>query len=182
MNNKGSTLVLLVIVISLVIVLGTAVLNVVIKQYEIKRFHTDAKQSFYMSETGLNEAYMMTCVLINESIIKAVQMAEEYLTVYPLNIVEAKNIFDTNYKLNVKSNIRNRIDTFVNPSVEIRDNDTLLFIDNVITVLIRSSYMHENNVEKLTWVELIISVPEFNDVLDGMYNADDYIEFKNWNS
>ena len=182
MNNKGSTLVLLIIIISLVVVLGTAVLNVVIKQYEIKRFHTDAKQSFYMSETGLNEAYIRTCTLIDESIIKAVQMAEDYLIVYPLNIVEAENIFDTNYRLNVKSNIKSRIETSQNPSVEIRNSSTLLFIDNVITVLIRSSYMHENNVEKLTWVELIVRVPVFDDVIDGMYNADDYIEFKNWNS
>lgn len=182
MNNKGSTLVLLVIIIALVIVLGTTVLNVVMKQYEIKRFNTDAKQSFYMSETGLNEAYVRSCILINESIAKALQMAEEYLVVNPLNEIEAENIFITNYKLSIKSNIKKRIDTAANPSVEIRNGDVLVFIDNVLKVFIRSSYIHGSNVEKLTWVELVISVPEFDDVINGVYDVKDYIEFANWNS
>ena len=43
MNNKGSTMVLLVIVIALVIVLGTSVLSVAAKQYEIKRVNMDSK-------------------------------------------------------------------------------------------------------------------------------------------
>lgn len=182
MNNKGSTLVLLVIVIALVIVLGTSVLNVVIQHYEIKKFNTDSKQSFYMSETGLNEAYVKSCILINESIVKALQIAEEYLYVNLLNEIEAANIFVTNYKLNIKSNIKNRINTAANPSVEIRNEDSLVFIGNTLTVLLKSTYINSNNVEKLTWVELVISVPEFGDVIDGVYDVMDFIELRNWNS
>src|SRR5690606_20883831 len=103
MNNKGSTLLFLVIVIALIIVLGASVLNIVIKQYEIKMFNTDDKQSYYMSETGLNEAYVRSCVLINESISESLQDAEEYLFINPLNEIEAENIFDTEYKLNIES-------------------------------------------------------------------------------
>lgn len=182
MNNKGSTLVLLVIVIALIFVLGTTALNVVMKQYEIKMFNRDAKQSFYMSETGLNESYVKACVLINDSIINALQLAEEYLTINPLNNVEAENIFITNYKLSIESNIRGRINTAANPSVEIRNDGSLVFIDNTMTVFLRSSYIHANDVEKLTWVELIINVPEFSDVLSGVYDVKSYIKFANWNS
>ena len=64
MNNKGSTLVLLIIVIALVIVLGASVLNIAVKQYAIKKFNIDSKQAFYFSETGLNEAYVKSCALI----------------------------------------------------------------------------------------------------------------------
>ena len=181
MNNKGSTLVFLVIVIALIIVLGASVLNVVMRQYEIKMFNTDDRQSYYMSETGLNEAYVKSCVLINESISESLQDAEEYLVINPLNEIEAENIFDTGYKLNIESKIKSRIETAANPSVETR-NDVWVFDDNELTISVRSSYINQNNVAKLTWVDLIISVPEFDDVLSGMYDAKDYIEFANWNS
>lgn len=182
MNNKGSTLVLLVIIIALIFVLGTTALNVVLKQYEIKLFNTDTKQAFFMSETGLNESYVKACVLINESIINALQITEEYLVVNPLNNVEAENMFISNYKLYIKSNIKGRIETAANPSVEIRNDNSLVFIDNAMTVFLRSSYIHANDVEKLTWVELIIKVPEFSNVLSGVYDVKEYIEFANWNS
>ena len=181
MNNKGSTLVFLVIVIALIIVLGASVLNVVMRQYEIKMFNTDDRQSYYMSETGLNEAYVKSCVLINESISESLQDAEEYLFINPLNEIEAENIFDTGYKLNIESKIKSRIETAANPSVETR-NDVWVFNDNELTMSVRSSYINQNNVAKLTWVDLIISVPEFDDVLSGVYDAKDYIEFANWNS
>ena len=181
MNNKGSTLVLLVIVIALVMVLGASVLNIVLKQYEIKMFNSETKQSFYMSETGLNEAYVRSCVLINEAIPNAIQMAEEYLAVYPSNEIEAENIFITNYKLNIKSNINSRIKRAANPLVE-TTNNTWVFIDNALRVSVKSSYTNQDNIAKLTWVDLIIRVPEFCDVKDGGYDAKDYIKFANWNS
>ena len=46
MNNKGSTLILLVIVIALVIVLGLSILNTAVNHYEIKKFNIDSKESF----------------------------------------------------------------------------------------------------------------------------------------
>jgi hypothetical protein len=181
MNNKGSTMVLLVIVIALVIVLGTSVLSVAVKQYAIKKFNIDFKRSFYMSETGLNEAYVKSCVLIDESIAEALQMADEHLVIYPLDLIEAENIFITNYMSHFRASIVNRIEGAANPSVEIK-NDTLVFKNNALTIILKSSYAHENNVEKFTGVELVIIVPDYNDVADGEYNVRSYIEFQNWNS
>lgn len=181
MNNKGSTLVLLVIVIALVLVLGASVLNTVVKQYEIKMFNSESKQSFYMSETGLNEAYVRSCILINESIIEALLIAEDYLDVNPLNEIEAENIFITNYKLNIKTNIKGRVDTSANPSIE-TVNSPLAFNNDVLKVSLRSSYENLGNNVKLMWVDLIISVPNLGDVIDGGYNVKNYIEFANWNS
>ena len=97
MKNKGSTMVLLVIVIALIIILGASVLNIAVKQYAIKKFNIDSKQAFYISETGLNESYVKSCLLIDESIRKALQMAEDYLLLNPLDKIEADNIFITNY-------------------------------------------------------------------------------------
>ena len=181
MNNKGSTLVLLVIVIALVMVLGASVLNIVVKQYEIKMFNSETKQSFYMSETGLNEAYVRSCILINESIEDALQMAQDYLFVNPSDESEAENIFITNYMLNIRANIKSRIDTGANPSVEIY-NSPLTFNNSVLKASLRSSYVNLGNNAKLMWVDLIISVPEFSDVINGGYDVKDYIKSANWNS
>ncbi len=181
MNRKGSTLILLVIVIALVIVLGTSILNVVMRHYEIKKFNTDSRQSFYMSETGLNEAYVRSCVLMNESILYALQMAEDYLAINPSDIREANNIFITNYKLNIASNIKKRIDTSKNPTV-VTINSPLSFVNNSMRISVRSSYADEHNAAKLMWVDLIISVPEFDDVINGGCEVKNYIELANWNS
>jgi len=166
----------------LVIVLGASVLNVSVNQYAIKKFNIDSKQAFYISETGLNEAYVKACVLIDESIIKALLMAKGYLLLNPLNEIEAENTFITNYIDYLKTNIENIIETAANPSVEIWNDDTLVFIDDALTVILKSSYLHENNIDKVTGVELVISVPDFNDVSEGIYDVKNYICFKNWNS
>jgi len=179
MNNKGSTMVLLVIVIALVIVLGVSVLNIAVKQYAINKFNIDSKQAFYISETGLNEAYVKSCVLIDESINKALQLTDDYFSINSFN-EEAENIFITNYKINIRTNIQNRIEIEANPSVQVW-NDSLVFIDNILRLILKSSYYH-NDIEKVTGVELIISVPDFREVSEGVYDVRDYIRFKNWNS
>ena len=58
---------------------------------------------------------------------------------------------------------------------------SLIFISDVLIVSLRSAYVLDE-VEKITWVELNISVPEFDDVNDEVYDVKDYIEFGNWNS
>jgi uncharacterized protein YycO len=91
MNNKGSVLILMVIVIALVIVMGLSVLNTAAKQYEIKKFNIDSKESFYVSETGINEAYVRTCDLMDESIEAALQVADDYLAINPSDLAPYKN-------------------------------------------------------------------------------------------
>ena len=182
MNNKGSTLVLLIIVIALVIVLGTSVLSVAAKQYEIKRVNMDSKQCFYMSETGLNEAYVKSCVLIDESIAKALQMAEDYLLINPLDLIQTEIIFINNYIIHIKAKIKDRIEAAENPSVEVLNANALIFNDGLLTVILQSKYVNENNVDRITGVDLVISVPEFDDVKAGLYDVRSYIEFQNWNN
>lgn len=181
MNNKGSTLILLVIVIALVIVLGLSILNTAVNHYEIKKFNIDSKESFYISETGINEAYVRTCDLINESIEAALQMAEEYLSVNPSDQIEAENIFASNYIIHISASIDDKIEIEANPSVKIW-NENLVFDDNTLTVKLKSSYIHKNNVYKVTGAEFVISVPGYEEVSAGNYDASDYIKFKNWNS
>ena len=182
MNNKGSTMVLLVIVIALVIILGTSVLSISVKQYEIKKVNIDSKQCFYMSETGLNEAYVESCILIDKAIAKALQIAEDYLSNYPLNSNEAEDIFIENYTIHLSSNIKAKIEAAANPSVAVWNDGALKFEDGLLTLILKSKYINENNVDRITGVEIVIGVPKFGDVKAGAYNVRNYIDFQNWNS
>ncbi|NLK89942.1 MAG: hypothetical protein GX276_07385 [Clostridiaceae bacterium] len=181
MNNKGSTLIILVIVIALVIVLGLSVINTTVNHYEIKKFSIDSKESFYISETGINEAYVRTCDLINESIEAAMQTAEDYLSVDPSDKAEAENIFTVNYMMQISSSIDDSIETRTNPSVKIW-NENLAFADNTLTVILKSSYINENKVYQITGAEVVISVPDYEEVSAGSYDVRNYIKIQNWNS
>lgn len=182
MNNKGSVLVLLIIVIAIVSALGVSLLNIVFVNYGIKRLNTESKQAFYLSEKGLNVSYVRACNLINEAISDSLDIANMHLLEFPLDEGGARNIFYLNYKQVICTTIKSSINANGNPSVEVRNSDGLNFTDNSLTILVRSSYIHNDSIEKLTWVDLIISVPGYDDVVDGVYDIKDYIKFANWKS
>ncbi len=179
MNNKGSTLVLLVIVIAIVIVLGVSILNISMMQYELKRFNTESKKTFYMSETGLNVAFVDAYGLMEEATEVSLEKAEEYLFLFPLNEMEAENIFEESYKLYVTANLENRVYRGLNPIVEVTNGGTLVFIDDKLTANVMSKYNSEN-VEKTACVDLIILVPGYYDVKNNVFDLHDYLEFDNW--
>jgi len=182
MNNKGSVAILLVIIMALISALGASLLNVVYGNYQIKMFNKERKRSFYLSEKGLFESYVVIKGLINEAINNSLEKAEEYLEEYPLNEEAAQDIFILNYKQYIISNIQRKLATRANPSVEIRNEENLVFVDEVLCVLLRSTYTSENNVVEITWVDIIITVPEFNHIRNGMYSGGDYVAIGKWRS
>ncbi len=70
-SKKGSTMVMLVVIIGIVSILGTALLGVTMVNYKIKRANTDIKQSFYLSESGLDKAYAVAYEYVAEAVRKA---------------------------------------------------------------------------------------------------------------
>lgn len=177
MNNKGFTMILLVVVIALIISLSSGLLNHLLKHYNIKVYNTESKQAFYMAETALNEAYVEACILIDESIIHGKDLASAYLDINPSDKSGAASLFITSYKANIRNNIKDRLDRGGNPSIDLRELKT----NDVLTAFLRASSIY-GNVEELVWVDLIIRVPDFYDIIDGSYKADDYIDLDNWAS
>lgn len=161
-DNNGSTLILLVIIISVVITLGTSLMSISIMHYKIKKSNTEIKKSFYMSETGINESFSNAYDLIVEAVGDSIEKAEEYLVIYPLNTSEAANIFDNNFKTFVVGEIEDRINKNSNPKIEIVNSEVLLFINNSITVSIKSKYISNSGVESTTIADLTILVPDYN--------------------
>lgn len=160
-DKNGSTLILLVIIIAVVITLGTSLISVSMMHYRIKKSNTEIKKSYYLSETGINESFSNAYELIVEAVGDSIEKAEEYLLIYPLNTSEAANIFADNFKIYVVEEIKSRINKNANPKIEIVNLDALLFINNFITVTIKSKYISENGTESTTIADLIIFVPDY---------------------
>lgn len=95
-NNKGSALVLLVIAIAIISLLGTSVLGVTMLNLKVKKTNTEIKESFYLSESGLDKSYDATYKLVIDAINISNNNAQLFLqqfTVEKLNdlIEKSKN-------------------------------------------------------------------------------------------
>ena len=179
MNNKGSTLVLLIIAMAIIITLGVSVLDIAVMQYNIKKNNTEAKQSFYMAETGLNVAFVDAYGLMDEAAEDSLKKAYEYLLLFPLNEMEAENVFRENYKLYMTANLENSVYRGSNPIVEITNGGTLLFIGDKLTANVKSKYNSEN-IEKTACVDIIILVPDYYDFKNNSADLSHYINFNDW--
>jgi len=179
-SKCGSTLILLVITIAITAVLGASLLIVTMMNFKIKKANTEIRQSFYMSESGLNIAYIDAYKLVSDSIYDSMEKAQDYLQLYPSNDEEAKNIFINNYKLFITGQINNRITKTSNPFVKITNVGTLLFIIDELTVCIHSKYINESNIVKTTSVNLIIQVPDYNYIITNLIDISTLISLENW--
>ncbi|MFA9423509.1 MAG: hypothetical protein ACERLG_08010 [Sedimentibacter sp.] len=179
MNNKGSILVLLIIVMAIIIVLGASVLNMAVMQYNIKKFNTQAKQSFYMAETGLNVAFVDAYELMDDAVEDSLKKANEYLLLFPLNEVEAENIFRESYKIYMTTNLEKTVYRNSNPMVEITNGATLLFCSDKLKVNIKSKYNSEC-IEKTACVDIIILIPDYYDLKNNLADLLNYISFNGW--
>lgn len=177
-NNRGSTLILLVIGIAVIIALGTSLMSVSMMHYRIKKSNTEMKQSFYMSEKGINTSFSIANNLVVEAVADSIKKAEEYLFVYPSDENEAENIFSNNFKIYILRQIENRINENENPKIEITNSNSLVFIDNMLSISIKSRYISNNSIESTTVSDLIIIVPDY-DLIDSI-DLSTLITLDNW--
>lgn len=94
---KGSVLIILLLTISVVVLIGTVALSFAVKNYKIKRLNSSVKQTLYLAEAGVEEAYVITNEFIEEAIKYAISKAEEF------EEIETKvnvNLESTQYSIN----------------------------------------------------------------------------------
>lgn len=178
MNMKGSILVLLVICSAVIAELGVSILSISMIQYNIKKTNTEAKQAFYMAETGLNEAYSKAYVLTDEACDYSKSKAEEYLESFPEDENGAENVFAANFKSYILNNLKGRVEDSYNPVVAVTNN-VLLFSGSSLTANLRSVFSAEK-VERKIDAQIVISVPSLNSLSSANFKAADYVKFTNW--
>jgi len=168
--NRGSTLILVVIIIALITVLGMSILNIAMNHYKIKQSNSEIKKAFYMAEDGLNRAYLRIFDLICEASEDSVEKADEYLEQNHEDYSGASHIFIDNYKLYILSYIINRTYNSDNPYTEVVNISRLMFVNDELTVKIKSKYLSESGIEKSSAADIIISIPDYIDTKAGTIN------------
>lgn len=180
-DESGSTLVLLMIIIATIILMGTSLLNITMSQFKIRKSNSDIKRAFYISETGLNNAYLRVYDLICEAAEGSVNKADEYLITKPDDLEGSSNLFKSNYKLYITNNISSRVYDNSNPYIDIVNETGLSFINEKLIVKVNSKYLSESGIEKSTAAEIIISVPDYIETKANLTDFTTLIQFINFN-
>ncbi len=190
-NNRGSALVMVILIMMVVMVLGSTVMSISLISYKMKKTNTTAQANLYLSEAGLDEAVAVTKKTSNLAIKEGNQEVEtfyssfdfeaevededspfildgklndEYLEVY------ANNIFQGKYKEYIVNNLIDNIEgntyTTLNGKVEEYrvepvNENILYFFDNKATVNIESEVVDRGVKRRITG-DIIVNVPNFS--------------------
>lgn len=177
-NNSGSTLILLVIMIAITTVLGMSLLIVTIANYKLKKDNSAIKQAEYLSEAGLNDSYVQAYYLVGYSIANSLEKVQNYLEIHGSNEQEAEELFYNSYKLNIIGDIDSILSN-TNPIVKIVAPIKLSFIGGSMRFTLQSKYANYDVVQ-ITYVDMIIEVPNYSEILLNNTNISELITFENW--
>lgn len=181
LNENGSTLVLLVIIIAVIIFIGISLLNITMSQYKIKKSNSEVKKALYVSETGLNKVYVRVYDLISEAMDDSINKADEYLFINSEDLNGASLLFINNYKQYIINNVISTVYDSNNPYTDVTNKVNLAFISDKLTTKISSKYISNLGIEKITTVDIVISVPDYVETKSGMTKITQLMQFINFN-
>lgn len=181
-DKKGSAMVLVVIIIAVVTSMAVSLLNITLIQLQIKKSYGEVIKSFYLSEDGLNSTYLKIYNLICRAWEDSLEKAADYLNMNPDDLNGASNTFEKNYKLYIISNAAGCVKSTGNPSVEVLNGERIVFIDDRLTIRVRSKYKSKSKVEKYTVVDIIILIPGYSDTELEDTDFTDFFHFENFQS
>ena len=165
-NKKGSVLLLIIIITGAMLLLGFTCLHIVSTQYQIRKSNSEIKRAFYLSEGGLNRAFAGVYELICETAADSVDKAEEFLLYYPDDPEGAETVFYNSYKLNISSDVYQRVNLNSNPFVKVTSCSGL-FMGGKLTVTISSEYVSDSGIVKTTSADIVILVPDYHKTRTG---------------
>ncbi|MTI48211.1 MAG: hypothetical protein FH761_10240 [Firmicutes bacterium] len=150
-NNKGSTLVMLLIILTILIMLGTVIMSLAVTNYKMKIVNSNSKRNFYFAEAGIDEAYG----IIGEAVDEGISMGNEAVVTF------------MNEDLS-KQNIEEAIDSmengdFSNPYIVYLNEDGSLNMDEI--------NKKQNQIFKATFKSYITSE---SNVFDGISEHSNY--------
>ncbi|WP_427339176.1 hypothetical protein [Caloranaerobacter sp. DY30410] len=186
-NNKGSSLVFLMIIMTVLILLGVTILTISVTNFKFKMINSKVKKNFYMTEAGLDEAYIIVKDLIIEAIEEGNKSVDDFIMNLDLEegsiyikedgtidleaLNQAQNeLFKDAYKTYVLNNIKNRLENSNNYTIEsdgikpqIRIlNDIFSFSEDKLKLDIESTFT-KDEIEKKIKVSFVIGVPDYNE-------------------
>ncbi len=77
-HSKGSTLVILLLTISVVVLIGTMAMSLAVVNFKMKKTNSSVKQNFYLAEAGIEESYIIAREFVDEAVKYAISKVEEF--------------------------------------------------------------------------------------------------------
>lgn len=172
-------LVLVTVILGAMMMLGFTCLHIASTQYQIRKSNSEVKKAFYISESGLNYAYVQIYELVCDAAADSVGKAYEFLLSYPDDPEGASDLFYNSYKINVSSNVYNRVKLSSNPVVKVIACSGL-FMGGELTVRISSKYISDSGIVRTTYADIIVLVPDYQKTKTGAIDFTSLVYFNNF--
>lgn len=155
-------------------------LNVAVSSFQIKKSNSNIKRAFYLSEDGINSRLLNAYDLICEACVDSINKADEYLILHPDDISGSETLFKNNYKFYVINKAVNKIKSYDNPFIEVINYNNLYFVNEQLTLRLKSKYISDDGIEKELIADLVILAPDYIDVKTGAVNLDELFYLTNF--
>ncbi|EOD01522.1 hypothetical protein [Caldisalinibacter kiritimatiensis] len=93
-NNKGSTVLMVLVVMMILSILGTTILSMAVSNYKMVFINSNVKKNLYLSEAGLEEIYAILGDFVNQAIEQGNKAADEFID-YVNNLKPEDDDYDT---------------------------------------------------------------------------------------
>ncbi|CAH2214668.1 pilus assembly PilX N-terminal domain-containing protein [Tepidibacter aestuarii] len=180
-NKKGSALIMVLMSLSVLSILGTAILSASVMNLKMKKIDMKSKQSFYIAESGLEEAYVVIEEVVEEAIDKGKKKVEDELEKRQSENLnedgsvkdedklkeEMKNWFEEGYTEYINENIIKDLEHYSyidDITVKIKDKDSITEFSksNDEFEFVLESTSQKDKIEKKVESKFLIDIPEYD--------------------
>lgn len=178
LDNKGTILVFVLIICSVMILTGAVTLSTTFMDYKTKKINSDVKKSLYQAEAAIDEAYVITLEFITSAIEYAANENVEFKTSF-VDFLKG-NCSDSKWGKSICDVLKNNSEYIVNNgdypfvNAEIAENEEYFQLEITSTHII-------GNVKKQVSMLCKICIPDDNDEFDiNNIKAEDLLKVIDW--
>ncbi|MBS4536191.1 hypothetical protein GOQ29_11245 [Clostridium sp. D2Q-14] len=183
MNNKGSTLLIVLIVFSILTMLGTTLYTIAVNNYKVENVNEELKKNLYLAEAGVEEAYSLIVKTIYEAInegnkeaskvIKNIDLSDmknDYITednsINFNKLMENQEIvFKSVYKSYLNENLIKNLENEANYNLIEKDHHMITTdYDNSENIIKVTSVYTKENIKKKVTVSYKLLEPMYNQI------------------
>ncbi|WMJ76663.1 MULTISPECIES: hypothetical protein [unclassified Sedimentibacter] len=179
-ENRGSALVLIIIVTAVITTLGLTCLSISMGQFRIRKSNSEHKRALYKSEGGLDYAYEEIYDLICSAVEDSISKSDEYLLAEPGDIYGASDVFKNNFKQVVDCRIVHEVENCFNAQISVLNGSRLMFVNDELIARVSSKYISESGIIKITSADIIVYVPDYLDIISNTADISDLLHITNF--
>lgn len=179
-ENRGSALVLIIIVTAVITALGLTCLSITMSQFRIRKSNSENKRALYKSEGGLDYAYAQSYDLICSAVEDSIIKSEEYLLAEPDDIYGASDVFKNNFKQIVYCGFVHEVEHCLSSQISVLNDSSLMFVNDKLVARVSSKYISESGIIKITSADIIIYVPDYLDIISNAADISDLLRITNF--